>query len=384
MRDVARLRENGKMEVVFVGAFPPPDTRVFGGNIRDCAVLLGTNSFSDLGLHLIDSTQISIPAPNIWRRLPRTFRRFVTFLRACLVFRPDVVLVFFGSGLGSLEKALLMRVASMLRIPSVAFPRGGGFLLTAQNRNHRTFYRFVFRSASFVCCQGPAQRDYILKLGTHAEYQLPIIPNWVATDELLMVGSSRLTGSSGRHTSHSVNFLFVGWITESKGILDLIDAVVSLRERNDWTLTVAGGGPALERAEARVHASGLADRINFLGPLSRSSLLSAYRNADVLVQPSWVEGFPNSIVEAMACALAVVCTPVGGIPGTLHPEENALFTPSKSPHSLAASLQRLLDDRMLLSRLQAAAYSLALSEFRPETGSRRIIAALHDAAHLPR
>jgi len=122
--------------------------------------------------------------------------------------------------------------------------------------------------------------------------------------------------------------LSVGNLVENKGHHIAIEALAQLP---DFRLVIAGEGPERHALEALAKNSQTASRIKFLGRVEQNQLAVCYSAADILVLPSSREGWPNVLLESMACGTPVVATRVGGIPeivtsasaGRLMPEQNA-------------------------------------------------------------
>jgi glycosyltransferase involved in cell wall biosynthesis len=150
--------------------------------------------------------------------------------------------------------------------------------------------------------------------------------------------------------------LFVGIGFERKGAGVLLDAVARLGDRwnRDARLWLIGGRD-LPPWQRRVDEAGLGDRVTLLGLLPHDETRRWVRAADVFVLPSFSEGFPVSVLEAMAAGCAVVCTPVGGVPRLIeHGVEGLLVAPG-SVEELAAALERVGRDDGLRARLAAGA-----------------------------
>jgi glycosyltransferase involved in cell wall biosynthesis len=107
-----------------------------------------------------------------------------------------------------------------------------------------------------------------------------------------------------RHQSAGLRILSTGRLVPSKGFGDLIQAAAGLSGRFAFTLAIAGDGPQRPALERQAAALGIADRVEFLGWMA--DLRGEMRRADVFVFPSHYEGFPNSVLEAMASARPVV------------------------------------------------------------------------------
>ena len=105
------------------------------------------------------------------------------------------------------------------------------------------------------------------------------------------------------------------------------------------------------------------DRVEFLGAIPRSELLSRLRRATLVALPSYMESCPYSLIEAMAFEKPIVAT---AIPGTLSMVEDgvsALLVPPGDPRALAEAIDRLLGDETLRRRLGKAAASVARERF---------------------
>ena len=106
-------------------------------------------------------------------------------------------------------------------------------------------------------------------------------------------------------------------------------------------------------------------------------LNSKYRMADIFVLPSYHEGFPRTIWEAMANSLPVITTPVGSIPKTLTKEENVLLVKPKESIKLANEIERIIDNSSLRKKLIKNGFIIAL-ENTLENQTANLITKLKD------
>lgn len=167
--------------------------------------------------------------------------------------------------------------------------------------------------------------------------------------------------------------LCVGRLSREKGQADLIQAAGLLREQRPeriFRLILVGDGPDRSRLEAMARRCGVHDWINFAG--HRADVAPYYSLADVVVLPSWSEGSPNVLLEAMAAGLPIVATAVGGVPEMVSPARAALLVGRKQPASLACGIAEVLGDENLRSELGIAAHSTA-SAYSPERRYRSLL-----------
>ncbi|HEX2569219.1 MAG TPA: glycosyltransferase family 4 protein [Polyangia bacterium] len=136
--------------------------------------------------------------------------------------------------------------------------------------------------------------------------------------------------------------VYVGRLERTKGTLDLLEAFARLApRRRDLSLALVGNGSA--REECAALAARVGAQVRLLGgrPLAEVPLwLGA---SELLVLPSWNEGTPNVLLEALACGRPVVATRVGGIPDLVTDPSLGELVPARDPAALAQALERVAD-----------------------------------------
>lgn len=134
--------------------------------------------------------------------------------------------------------------------------------------------------------------------------------------------------------------VFVGRIDVLKGAAELAEAFATLQDPQT-NLVLLGEGPASDLVQACGERHGCADRIRILPPCSSSTVARWMAAADVVTLPSYAEGCPNVVVEALNCGRPVVATQVGGIPELIN-ESNGVLVPPRDAAALAAGLNQAL------------------------------------------
>jgi glycosyltransferase involved in cell wall biosynthesis len=171
--------------------------------------------------------------------------------------------------------------------------------------------------------------------------------------------------------------LFVGRLTAEKGQAVLIDAVARLlADGTPVRLTLAGDGPTRRALEAKVERLGVAGAVEFLGAVGQPDLLKCFERADVFCLPSFAEGLPVVLMEAMARGLPVVTTPVAGIPELVVDGVNGLLVPAGRADLVAVALGRLAGDAALRSALGLAGRQAVEAEFEIDGCAARVGKAL--------
>jgi glycosyltransferase involved in cell wall biosynthesis len=129
----------------------------------------------------------------------------------------------------------------------------------------------------------------------------------------------------------------------------------ALRDLPDASLLIAGDGPIRGQLEALAGSLGLASRVHFLGSVAHKELPAVYSAVDLLILASEREGWPNVLLEAMACGTPVVATRVGGVPEIVTAPEAGLMIEERAPAAIAAGVQRLLRIRAGAEKVRAHA-----------------------------
>lgn len=169
---------------------------------------------------------------------------------------------------------------------------------------------------------------------------------------------------------------FIGRLIDGKGVDDLIEAFAGVQEL-DALLCIVGDGPRRNDLEASARRHGLEDRCVFLGYREESDALALIRASDIVVNPSYTEGLPTSVLEAALLGRAVLASDVGGTPEVVRDRESALLVPSGDVRALRDGLSALLADSQLRERLGASARAEAVRRFDRSASARRFAELAH-------
>lgn len=366
-------------KLLIVGAFPSPNSTVFGGVVTVCKIMIDSSFSDNYDLILIDSTQISNPGPSLAIRSLLAFKRLFKYSGHLFTARPDAVLLFTSLGFSVLEKGVMAWIAKMLSTPAILFPQGGELI---DNFNSSFFNRAWIRAAmcgaTHLMCQGSSWQRFATDSLGFAPSNAPIVPNWSATTSLLDLGAARVLTANAQNPV----ILYLGWVEKDKGIFELLEASRKLSRKYQFKLFIAGRGHAEEEARAFVAANSLQDKVELVGwveGLDKESLLEA---ADILVLPSWAEGFPNAIIEAMAAKVAVVVTSVGNVPDLITDRKEALLIPPKDSCALERSIELLFTDINLRHGIAKRGHVFACENFAVEKGIKKLTLAIDQAIGL--
>jgi glycosyltransferase involved in cell wall biosynthesis len=234
--------------------------------------------------------------------------------------------------------------------------------------------KWALRNAAAVIATTAELKSRALEIAPRARVEL--IPNGVDTARFVPGGRTRVAGGPLR-------VLYVGRLSREKNVATAVQATTRLGVSGgappSVTLVVIGEGPLEQalREQARE-----ADVV-FRGVVDQRDLPAEYAAVDAFVLPSFTEGHPKALIEAMSCGLPCVVSSRGGNLTLVEHEVTGLLFDAERPDQLAACLERLRDDPALAARLGAAAREHVVARYDLGALVVREIALLKDVARSP-
>jgi glycosyltransferase involved in cell wall biosynthesis len=227
-------------------------------------------------------------------------------------------------------------------------------------------------AASFIACVSYFGRAQAYRLVDSQEWdKLTVVRCGLELDQLP-------EAEPGAETR--MRMILVGRLSAEKGIAGLLEALAMLEPAQRPELTIVGDGPLRAELDALVARLALDDNVAFLGRLPEAETLAAIARSDALVLPSFMEGLPIVLMEAMALGKPVIATRVAGIPELVSDGENGLlFTPSNWPE-LAEKIARLATDLLLQQRLGTAGQATIAAKFDIKQSAEILLRLFHQAA----
>lgn len=264
---------------------------------------------------------------------PKNCRRYL--LERLKSFGPDVILNYFIYP----EGCAAASIAADLKIPAVL-----GVIGSDVNRIPDLITRWhtqrALRRAACVLTVSKQLTEQALALGASRQ-RVATIPNGC---DLAVFHPRERRGARARIglAPESELILFVGWIAPTKGVRELLAAFSELAKKKPLlNIAFAGEGALVSEIAAQAGAANISHRIFLPGALTRAEVAEWMCSADVFCLPSYAEGCPNVIIEALSCGVPVVASNIGGIPDLVDRHCGILIPPRNSQ-----ALVRALDDAL--------------------------------------
>ncbi|MBB3119613.1 glycosyltransferase family 4 protein [Pseudoduganella violacea] len=243
------------------------------------------------------------------------------------------------------RKSFFFLLAFLFRIPAILHLHGGEFALFYGRECgpvRQALIRFIYNRASRVIVLSEAWQQWVR--GISRNPHVTVIHNPVVMPASMVPWAARRAGT----------VLALGRLCKGKGSYDLLEAAAQLvAAQPDLQLRLGGDGE-LPAVAARAAQLGLAEHLRLLGWVSGVDKQAQLEQASVFTLPSYNEGLPMSVLEAMAAGLPVVTTPVGGIPDAVTDGVEGFLVPPGDVAALAMRLQQLLNDTQLAQRMGEA------------------------------
>lgn len=252
--------------------------------------------------------------------------------------RPDAGIAFFSIPCGPVALA----AKALFRLPYVISLRGGDVpgLTPEVSRMHRFLQplrRAVLKHAIAIV----ANADGLRKLAEASDpFRVSVIPNGVDTDFFHPAAESAKSGS------YPFRIVFTGRFQGQKNLSLLLEQYAALRDQSTVSLELhlVGDGPLRTELQKQADRLGLSERIVWHGWTPRDRLRAIYQQSHCFVNPSFYEGMPNAVLEAMACGKPIIASCVAGNDAVVQHGVTGFLFPLDEPASLRQSLRTLIDD----------------------------------------
>jgi glycosyltransferase involved in cell wall biosynthesis len=302
----------------------------------------------------------------VFQGLRDAWRTLVQFV----VFRPHVLHVNTSAQLRGPWDTGILAVAALVRVPSIYRIHMGRLPeVMAQKGWEWWGLRWALKLAERVVVLDKGSEEAMKRF-------LPVervlrIPNAIAVQPV----------ANGRAVREPPNVLYLGHVIPTKGMRELMEAWRQLRPQG-WRLRLAGLGSAAYRKEL-LGIVGAEAGVEFLGDLPHEAAWRLMQAADIFVLPTYTEGFPNVILEAMAAGKAIISTRVGAIPEMLDADENepcGLLIAPRDVGALVAALRDLMAAPQWREVLGRRARAKLERSYTTDAVHSRLLAIWRDAA----
>lgn len=294
-------------------------------------------------------------------KLSVALRALLHFMGLLLANRVAALHSHTSSGPSLVRKSVFIAGAMLLRVP-VIFHLHGGRFAEAYDDDYgplrRCWVRFVLNHSARVIVLSSQWQRWVERVAPRANVMRVLNP----APPIEAVPAMRDPNC----------ILFLGRITGQKGIYELLEALPALRRVAPAVRLVIAGDGEVEAVARRAAELGVADAVSLPGWVEGEAKARLLCEAGIYVLPSYFEGLPMGLLEAMGMGLPVVVTRVGGMPDAVSDGREGFVIAPQDVGALAQALQRLLTEPALAARMGEAGRATIASRFSVDEAVGRI------------
>ncbi len=306
-------------------------------------------------------------------RVYRSIIRLFFLIKLLFLNKYDGVIIFSGSGVSFLERIIASIICRMFRVPTVFFIVSGRFINDVKSNIFTIFLsKILLKVPNFLVASGKQWINLFKRLKISSE-KVVLIHSWLPP-------SFKFAGEPKNYDfSKPISFIFLGWVIKEKGVNEIITAIERLQVKFQFNFIFVGGGTLLDELQEKVTNLGWDKFVSFKGWISDDEVKKKLlKSSDVFVLPSYAEGFPMSLIEAMALGLPSICTDVGGISDSLHNEVNGFLIPPRQTEPLIKAMKAYLKDPSLIHKHSISAIETAKKNHDQEKNCGLVFQLLTD------
>jgi glycosyltransferase involved in cell wall biosynthesis len=280
-------------------------------------------------------------------RLTTAFASFFKLVGLLLTRRVNLVHCHVAMKGSFWRKSLFALVSRLAGVPVVFHLHGSEMrpFVNSQPPFLQNLIGWILKKQSAVVVLSGSWRDYVKTISPNARVE--VLPNYI--DPPVLINDRRLDAGA------NIQILFLGLVGNRKGIFDLLPAFKEARTNLPNLQLTIGGNGEVERAKMLANELGLSENVNFVGWVSGDDKRRLLEQAQVYVLPSYNEGLPVSIIEAMGYSLPVISTRVGGIPELIRDGTDGILINAGDQVALSEALTKLASNGTLRSRMGESA-----------------------------
>jgi glycosyltransferase involved in cell wall biosynthesis len=306
----------------------------------------------------------------------------VRFAKEVVVNRPEICHIATAFGLSFIKHSVCVVIARLLGSKVLLHPHCSFY--TLYDRRGKAWQWFVRKVVGL--CDGVAilSNEWKLLQKIIPDCRMYYLPNAINLLDYVDVGRENIKLKSEKSCLH---VLYLGYLGRAKGSFDLICAAKTILHQMDGVVfDLVGQEHAtgeMEQLNAMVAATGFEQFIHIQSAVTGVEKIKLFRSADIFVYPSYHEGMPMAVIEAMACGLPIIATQVGGLPDLVCQDLNGLLVPAGQPDQLAIAIHQLIVNPEMRYLMQVGSFQLAQKNFGVEDLVSRLL-EIYQTLLLPR
>lgn len=281
---------------------------------------------------------------------------YITFITYMIFCRSIKIIHIQGAAFASFERNIFfVRFGKLFGKKVIMHMHCADFESYYNPSKHKKRIIDTINSCDLFLVLSDSWKDYFINIGCKKEI-IQILNNTITPPEFI---------KSNKDNKY-LNLLYLGVIGQRKGIYDILKALKDNKDKFEEKVKLRiGGNQEEEKLKNTILNYGLNDMVVFEGFVSGAKKIECLNWADVYILPSFNEGLPIGILEAMSYGHPIISSPVGGIPTIVKDGENGFLVEPGNSEEIAQAINKLLNDRSLIEILGKNSIKI-VQPFMPE------------------
>ena len=305
-------------------------------------------------VEIIDTKKKPFEKSNLLKDIRSVIFRITRLISLFCYSKHSGLIIFSSAGLGFYEKIVLSLISRIAKVPSL-FIIVDGWFFSVRNRTFiaRCWIGFLLKIPSFLAASGFNWRVLFIELGVK-ESNIISVKYWLPKSFKIIQKPKIIL------EKQQIKFIFIGWMIKEKGLNEILSSIKSLYYKHSFNFTFVGDGPMLETVRKTIKKHKWETRVFVRGWISNELKEKELAAAHIFVLPSYAEGFPMSLIEAMSSGLPAICSDVGGISDSLRDGKNGFLIPAQDTQSLENAMLFYIKNPHIISKHSSQALNTAI------------------------
>lgn len=368
-----------KFEILFVGSFPPPfhGSAVYFKNIVEHPLI--NEKFEVRTLNTSDPrTDLENQGKLDFVNIKTGLANLLQFFRACLKEKPNLIYINTPQGLAYLREGLFILVAKLFFRTKVIQHLHGSEFLNFYSRTN-VFMKLLIRVTQ-------KRVNYSIVLGKNLKY---IFKKWNKIENIFSVPNGiepEINFEKRSIGSRLPVLFFFGNLYKFKGLMLVLDVLEIIKKKYpgiklniagnwgyDWYFNLSQNRMK-EMFYNAVREKNLQDNINFIGPAYNEDKINLLKNSDILIYPTYMDGFPIVLIEAMSAGCPVVTAKmVGAISEVVVHNETGFLITDYSAENYAEAVLKIIENPGLFEKMSENSQKRFKEKYTLETNIKKMI-----------
>ena len=292
-------------------------------------------------------------------------KSLVSFIKSILVRKIDVAHIHMASRGSFCRKSIIVLLCKIFKVPCIIHMHGACFdkFYSSMNNTLKKYCRYIFKQADKVIVLSESWGEFF--------------KSWVDEDKIIVINNSVTVDSKYKkvYENNFVSFLFMGRCGERKGVYDLLDVVEKIKNDGythlDFKLILAGDGD-IDNINKVITDKELDNIVITTGWVNKEKRDELLKNSDVFVLPSYNEGLPMAMLEAMSYYLPCVVTKVGGMPEVINDGIEGFISNPGDKEALYRNLLVFIKDKEKINSMGNSAFKTVFNNYNHEKKMKEI------------